>query len=107
MYLVQTHHTTPTHTQVPWYSTVTQRKYFTDYSAPLLLINGLCTLFHIFDLFLIALSRGFYKTQVAVIHGTDKPKLVKILVFRCLVVALLVVDWVCLVCCDRFSNVFD
>ena len=31
------------------------------------------------------------------IHGTNKPKLVKILVFRCVVVTLLVVDWLCLV----------
>ena len=43
----------PPHSQVPWYSSVTEREYYVDYSEPLLLVNGILTLFHVFDLLLI------------------------------------------------------
>ena len=38
---------------MPWYSSVTEREYYVDYSEPLLLVNGILTLFHVFDLLLI------------------------------------------------------
>ena len=58
--------------------------------------SSLFTLFQVIDVLLLILSRGFFKQQIEVIHGTSKPKLVKTLLFRCLAGLLLVVDWIVL-----------